>query len=276
MVKDKDTADFRHDGVVFLPGAFDQDWIDILRQGIEENIANPSERGRIWNKDTQGRTCFYDSQVWREIEAYRNFALNSPCAEIAGRLMGSSKVNFFFDAVFVRTPGAQFRTPWHQDEPYWSVEGFDTCSIWMPLVPVEKTSALELIRGSHRWPQKFRQTNFGALTGDERDQVKFSDDGTVPFPDIENHHDDYDIVSWDMEPGDCVAFNGRIIHGGSGNLSEDRDLKVFNTQWLGDDVRINFRKEGMDPDHSAIMTEYGLKPGDRPGAELYPQVWVRR
>jgi len=70
--------DFRRDGVAFLLAAFDQDWIEILRQGIEENIANPSERARIWKRDAQGRTCFYDSQVWCNIEAYRNFALNPP------------------------------------------------------------------------------------------------------------------------------------------------------------------------------------------------------
>jgi len=276
VVTAKDIKAFEKDGVAFLPRAFEQGWIDTLLRGISENIANPSERGRIWNQDAQGRSCFYDSQVWRDNEDYRNFTLNSPCAEIAGRLMRSSKVNFFFDAIFVRTPGAQFRTPWHQDEPYWSVEGFDTCSIWLPLVPVEKRSALEFIRGSHRWQEIYRQPNFGGLTRDERDQVVFSEDGTVPFPDIENHRSDYDILSWEMEPGDCVAFNARIIHGGSGNLLEQRDLKVFNTQWLGDDVRIKFRRGGMDPDHSAIMTQYGLKPGDPPGTQLYPQVWSRK
>ncbi len=275
MITKEDTANFARDGVVFLRQAFGQNWIDTLRDGIEDNIAKPSERSRIWDRDAEGRTCFYDSQVWRDIDGYRDFALNSPCAEIAGKLMGSKGVHFFFDAVFVRTPGAQFRTPWHQDEPYWSVKGFDTCSIWMPLELVEKKSALEFVRGSHLWKQKFRQTNFGALTKDDRDQVQFRDDDTVPFPDVENNRDDYDIVSWDMEPGDCVAFNARIIHGGSGNLSEGRDLKIFNTQWLGDDVRVIFREEGMDPDHSAIMTEHGLKPGDRLGSELYPQVWAR-
>ena len=273
MITDTNFSDFQRDGVVFLRGAFDQKWIDVLRDGIEDNIAHPSERGRIWDKDEEGRSCFYDSQVWRDIPGYKSFAMESPSAEIAGKLMGSSSVNFFFDAVFVRTPGAQFRTPWHQDEPYWSVEGFDTCSIWMPLVPVEKKSALEFVRGSHLWKQKYRQENFGALTKDTRDQVVFRDDDSVPFPDVENNRDEFDIVSWDMEPGDCVAFNARIIHGGSGNLSEGRDLKVFNTQWLGDDVRVKFREEGMDPDQTKIMGEYGLKPGDRPGTELYPQVW---
>lgn len=272
-VSQEHVAAYRQDGVAFIQGAFGPEWIETLRVGIEDNIANPSERSRIWDRDAEGRVCFYDSQVWQNIDAYRDFALNSPRGEICGKLMGSARVNFFFDAVFVRTPGAQFRTPFHQDEPYWSVNGFDTVSVWMPLVPVEKKSALEFVRGSHRWNKKYRQENFGALTGDARDQVVFDDDGTEPFPDIEGNRDQYEILSWDMEPGDAVFFNARAIHGGSGNLSEGRDLKVFNTQWLGDDVRVMFRPEGMDPDHSQVMTEAGLKPGDRPGTDLYPVAW---
>ncbi len=144
----------------------------------------------------------------------------------------------------------------------------------MPLVPVKKESALEMVRGSHRWKQNYRQTNFGALTGDTRDDVDFDDDGTVPFPDIEGQRDRHDIASWDMEPGDVVCFNGRTIHGGSGNLPEDRELKVFNTKWAGDDVRVKFRKTGMDPDHTEAMTDVGLREGDALGTDLYPQVWT--
>ena len=183
-------------------------------------------------------------------------------------------VNFFFDAVFVRSAGTQFRTPFHQDEPYWSVEGFDVCSAWMPLVPVERASALEFVAGLHRWTQKFRQENFGALTGDGRDRVEF-DDGTMSFPDIEGNRDAYEILGWAMESGDVLVFNARIIHGGSGNLAPDRDLKVFNTQWLGDDVRVLFRPEGMGPDNTAVMTEVGLSSGDRIGTDLYPELWRR-
>ncbi len=267
--------DFAEDGVVRLRRVFASAWIEKLRAGIEKNLAEPTARGRIWDRDDNGRVCFYDSQAWRNIAEYREFIERSPTAEIAARLLNTQRVNFFFDAVFVRTPGTQFRTPFHQDEPYWSVKGFDTCSIWMPLVAVEKNSALEFVRGSHRWNRRFRQTNFGALTADPRDQRSEPTDGREPFPDIEGDRESYDLLSWDMTPGDCVAFNGRMIHGGSGNLSPDRDLSVFNTQWLGDDVRVCFRKEGMNPDHSQIMTELGLKPGDRPGermgTEVYPE-----
>ena len=78
-----------------------------------------------------------------------------------------------------------------------------------------------------------------------------------------------------MQPGDCVVFNSRILHGGSGKLDHDRELKVFTSKWLGDDVRIKFRECGMDPDHSTVMRARGLEPGDRPGGDLYPQIRPR-
>lgn len=268
-------AAFDTDGVVCLRGVLDEDWIARLRAGVERNIASPSARGRFWNRDPEGRTCFYDSQAWQQIDEYRDFVEGSPMAELAGRLMGAAAVNFFFDAIFVRTAGNQFRTPFHQDEPYWSVEGFQTCSAWTPLVPVEKRSALEFVRGSHRWKERFAQTNFGELTGDARDQVVFAAADTVPFPDIEGNRGDYELLSWDMDPGDVVVFNARTIHGGSGNLAPDRDLRAFNTQWLGDDVRVVFRPEGMDPDHREAMTAEGLRPGDRVRGPLYPEIWTR-
>jgi hypothetical protein len=90
MVTDKDTESFGRDGIAFLPGAFEQKWIELFRQGIEENISSPSERGRIWDRDAEGRSCFYDSQVWRDIGSYREFVLDSSCAEIAGRSNSSA------------------------------------------------------------------------------------------------------------------------------------------------------------------------------------------
>lgn len=63
------------------------------------------------------------------------------------------------------------------------------------------------------------------------------------------------------------------MHGGSGGLAVDCELSVFTTKWLGDDIGTKFRDYGADPDHSAILIKYGLKPGDRPGTDLSPQVW---
>ena len=148
----------------------------------------------------------------------------------------------------------------------------------MPLVPVKRENALAYVPGSHRLDSVFYQYNFGNLNPDGKtgiDQVDFSGITELAFPDINSDPEGFGVVSWDMQPGDCVAFNSRIMHGGSGKLDDDRELRVFTTKWLGDDVRIKFRECGMDPDHSAIMAEHGLKPGDRPGTDLYPRIWKR-
>ncbi len=273
LVSQEDIDTFARDGVVCMRGVIGPEWIERLSAGVAHTLANPTERGRLWNRDEQGRESRYDSQVWTTRPEYQEFVFDSPLAEIAGRLMQSTRVNFFFDAMFCRTPGTQFRTPFHQDEPFWSIEGFQTVSSWMPLVPVAKQSCLEIVRGSHLWNENYRQENFGALTGDDRDQVDFGDDA-IPFPDIEGNREQYDIASWDMQPGDVICFNARCIHGGSGNLPEGSELRVFNTKWCGDDVRVKFRETGMDPDHSQVMSEVGLQPGDRLGTHLYPEIWA--
>jgi len=275
-VSPEDIKKFHEDGVVLLSGMFDQEWIDVLNRGLTTNCEDPTNRSRVWDRDAAGRTMFWDSQAWQNIDEYRQFIFDSPAAEIAGSLMKAMQINFFFDAVFVRSPGSQFETPWHQDEPYWSVEGYDTCTIWMPLVPVKRENALAFVPGSHRLESSFYQYNFGELNPDgktEVDQVDFSAVSETTLPDINADPDSFGVTSWDMQPGDCIVFNSRIIHGGSGKLDNDRDLRVFTTKWLGDDVRIKFRECGMDPDHSEIMTRHGLAPGDRPGTDLYPHVW---
>ena len=86
---------FSEDGVVFIPSAIDHFWIDCLDSGIQKNVNTPTERGRIWNRDAQGRTCFYDSQAWREIAEYRDFIEKSPLASLAAQLLETNRVNFF-------------------------------------------------------------------------------------------------------------------------------------------------------------------------------------
>lgn len=267
---------FRRDGVIMLPDMFSSDWIEVLRAGLDEHLDRPTERARIWDRDDEGRTMLWDSMAWHGVEHYQRFVHESPAAELAGRLLGSSRVHFYFDAVFVRSHGSQFETPWHQDEPYWSVRGHDTCTIWMPLDPVSAANALAFVPGSHLSSQVFDQPDFGELNPDAKTDIArsdFSDVAEAEMPDIAAAPQRHGVVSWAMEPGDCVVFNSRVLHGGSGQLPEDRELRVFTSKWLGDDVRIAFRDVGMDPDFSDMMRAHGLAPGDRPGTELLPEIW---
>ena len=268
---------FVREGIVYLPQAFEPEWIELLRTGLERNQTDPGARARVFDRSIDGKVFSYDSDNWWRFPEYERFVRESPCAEIAAWLMQSEKAFLFFDAIFVRSEGQQFRTPWHQDEPYWSVEGFQTVGIWMPLGTVEKKSALAFIPGSHRWERRYRQKDFGELNpdGQQVESAKLDGEDWLSLPDFDADPRRWRVRSWDMEPGDCVAFNGRTFHGGGGLLSPDRNLKVFNTKWVGDDVRAAFRPYGMEPDHTGKMIAAGMKHGDRMNPKVYPLLWPR-
>ena len=156
-ITSKEVDTYHRDGVLLLKNMFDKDWIELLNKGLDVNCESPTERSRIWDKDDLGHIMFYDTLAWKEIEEYKKFIFNSPAAQICGQLMKSTTVNFFFDAVFVRSAGTKFETPWHQDEPYWSIEGYDACTLWMPLVPVKEKNCLSFVPGSHLFKSVFNQ-----------------------------------------------------------------------------------------------------------------------
>ena len=146
-ITSKEIDTYHRDGVLLLKNMFDKDWIELLNKGLDLNCKSPTERSRIWDKDDEGHTMFYDTLAWRKIEEYKKFIFDSPAAQICGQLMKTTTVNYFFDAVFVRSAGTKFETPWHQDEPYWSIEGYDACTLWMPLVTVKKKKLLIICAG---------------------------------------------------------------------------------------------------------------------------------
>ena len=274
LINSSHIKSFQEDGVVLVKGLF-KDFVDIIRDGINYNIKNPGPYSAENLHAGESGRFFDDYCNWSRIPQFKDVIFQSRVGEVAAALMSSKKVQLFHDHVLVKEPGTSKPTPWHQDEPYWSVDGYNTCTIWMPLVPVKKENALAFVPGSHRFDSTFYQFNFGSLNPDEIediDETNFEGITDVEFPDIAADPEKYGVVSWDMNPGDCIAFNSRIMHGGSGKLDEETELRVFTSKWIGDDVFIKFRECGMDPDHSEVMTKQGLKPGDRPGTELYPSI----
>ena len=67
---------------------------------------------------------------------------------------------FYHEHVLTKDPGTNKKTPWHQDQPYYPVDGSANCSIWMPIDPVSLDTAIEFVRGSHRWGKWFYPRKF--------------------------------------------------------------------------------------------------------------------
>ena len=127
--------DFQRDGAVLLKGVVAPALVDLLRKGIDDNIAAPSPRAKIASgADDPGR-FIEDFCNWRTNLAYRRFIFDSGLAEIAGELIASSVVRLYHDHMLTKDAGTAQRTPWHQDQPYYNIEGRQTVSFWIPVDP---------------------------------------------------------------------------------------------------------------------------------------------
>jgi len=247
-VTDAQAAAFREDGAVCLRGLFPE-WVETLRRGIERNIEAPSADVRLYTGERGGR-FFGDYCNWGRIPEYREFIFKSPAAAVAGRLMGSRSVRLFHEHVLVKEPNADVPTPWHHDQPYYNVDGAQTCSLWIPLDQVPRDTVPEFVAGSHRWGKFFRPEKFNRTALNQ-------DDGLEPVPDIDGNRSDYRILGWAMEPGDAVAFSYLTLHGAPANLQAANRRRAFSLRVVGDDVRWAVRKGATSPPFRGVTLAHG-------------------
>jgi ectoine hydroxylase-related dioxygenase (phytanoyl-CoA dioxygenase family) len=146
-------------------------------------------------------------------------------------------VRLFHEHVLVKEASADVATPWHQDQPYYCVDGSQTVSLWVPLDRVPRERTLEFVAGSHAWGKSFRPQRFNGAALNEND-------GLEPVPDIDGDRASYAILGWALEPGDAVAFNYKTLHGAPANASATEQRRAFSLRLLGDDARFA-RREGV-------------------------------
>jgi ectoine hydroxylase-related dioxygenase (phytanoyl-CoA dioxygenase family) len=267
MITAQQIADFERHGVVLLRAAVAPEWVELVRDGIEQNLRALGPLHTIQQEKDAPGYFVTDFCMSQRIPSFRRFALESNAGEIAARLMRSRRCNFFYDGMWAKGPRTPKRTRWHQDQPYYPVDGRQLCVLWMPVDPVSADSSLECIRGSHRWNRWFQPE----LSRDARVLFGESDRTFERMPDIEADRPSYDIVSFDMVPGDCVAFAGMTVHGAPGNASDLHARRALSTVWLGDDAIFAVRPGKVRP----YFEGHGLKPGDPMDCHYFPRVWPR-
>ena len=256
LLTDDQILDFQRDGAVVVRGVF-ADWVEVMADGIAVNMANPGEYASE-NAVSAGR--FFDDYCnWRRIPAFQMMVEESPAAALAAVAMQSRTAQFFHDHVLVKEPGTPKPTPWHQDAPYYFVEGAQTVSMWMPLDPV-KDASLRFIAGSHRWDRMVRPVSWS----DDSDFYKGDHDWT-PVPDPDADPGENRLLEWPMEPGDAVLFDFRTVHGARGNTTTTR-RRALSLRWVGDDVRYVERPGRTSPPFPG----HGMATGDRLRNDWFP------
>ena len=264
---------FQRNGVVCLRQVFDQKWLDLVAVGIARNLSAPSAYAQHLKAGGDTGRFFGAYCNWHRIQEFRAFVYDSPAAALAAQLMSSEKVIFYHEHLLIKEPGTQKETPWHHDQPYYPIDGWQACSMWMPLDPVPRTTCVQFVKGSHRWGRWFVPRNFNdGRNYPFKDPCERHSAGArfETVPDIAGHREDYDLLSWDLTPGDCLVFHMRTLHGALGNPSLTTSRRVLATRWVGDDARFTERPWEISPPITG-----GLRPGEHMACEEFPVVWPR-
>ena len=220
---------FARDGAVCLRGLLSPDEVALLRRGIDANIAAPSPRAKVASRPDDPGFFIEDFCCWQDNAAYRRFIFDSPLAAAAARLMQSRTVRLYHDHMLTKEPGTRQRTPWHQDQPYYNVEGRQNISFWIAVDPVRRHSTLEFVAGSHRGPWLMPRSFMDQ-------QARWFPEGSLQdLPDIEAARERFPIIGWAVEPGDVIAFHMLSLHASAG-VDGDTRRRVFSVRMLGDDA----------------------------------------
>ena len=158
LITNEHVESFQRDGVVLIKGLF-ADYVDIIRSGIEHNMSNPGPYAAENLKEGEDGRFFDDYCNWTRIVEFKEVIWNSPAAEVAANLMKSKKAQVFHDHVLVKEPGTAKKTPWHQDGPYYFIDGIQNVSLWSPMDTVTEAS-LRCVAGSHLWDKPVLPTRW--------------------------------------------------------------------------------------------------------------------
>jgi len=250
---------YDRDGVVLLPKLLDGAGVEALREATERILAEEKEAARNY---------FKRLRMWERDPGFRDLLFKSALGSAAAQLVQSDKINLLYDQLFVKEPGGNFETPWHNDHPYWPVRGSQVVTLWIALDTVTLSNGgLEFVRGSHKQSRWYRPFTTD-LKGEVVSAYGKDDDEYEDMPDINANRDKFDIVSFDLQPGDAIAFHSLMLHGAPGNSTSTTRRRGVSVRVAGGDV-VYF--DGPVWNHD--ITNPALKGGDPLDSEQYPVIY---
>lgn len=264
MISNELVEDYQRDGAVLIRGLLNAEQIELLKTGIEDNLSALSPRAKVASKPDDPGFFVEDFCNWQENQAYRRFIYESPLAEVAAALMRSKTARLYHDHLLVKEAGTRQKTPWHQDQPYYNIDGRQNCSMWIAVDPVARHSTLEFVAGSHRGPWLMPRSFMDH-------QAKWFPEGSLEdLPDIESAPADFPIIGWAVEPGDVVCFHMLTLHA-AGAVDAGCRRRVFSVRYLGDDIVHAPRRWVTSPQFEGLENE--LAPGAAMNHPLFPLLW---
>lgn len=254
---------FWQNGVVVLRNILAPKYINLLKIAFAKNIQDPGPHACFYTTPNAPGLFRDDYCNWQRIEEYSQVIHESPLAHYAGLLLNATEIRFFHDHIFYKLKGTVKKTPWHQDLPYYCVDGDQGLSFWIPLTPIDESNKLEFIAGSHRLNKLFTPKKFNGRDTYELPAGLYED-----LPDVDNQ--EFKKLSWTMSVGDVVAFDFRTIHGNTqSEVPSQCERQSVALRFLGENMRYTTREGEKSPPFVGL----DLRPGAPMDHELFPVVW---
>ncbi len=255
--------DYQRDGAVVIRSALDASELAQLERRIEANLAAPGPLAAVASAADDPGRFFEDFCNWQRIPEYEHIMRHSALPSISAQLMQSRRVRLYHDHLLVKEAGTRQPTPWHQDQPYYNVDGRQNVSFWIPVDPVPRESTLEFLAGSSdgTWymPRTFMTQ-----------QAKWFPEGSLAdIPDMTLQENCNRVIGWALQPGDLVAFHMLTLLASAGSANRRR---VFSARYLGADMVHAPRSWRTSPEFPGLKEQ--LAPGSPLAHPLFPEVWA--
>jgi ectoine hydroxylase-related dioxygenase (phytanoyl-CoA dioxygenase family) len=263
LLDDEVTAAFARDGVACVRGALDPAEVAEAVAAIDAVLAQPSPLAQVASGTDDPGSFTEDFCRWREIPQIERLARDSRVPALAAALLGTPQVRFYHDHVLVKEGQTRQRTPWHQDQPYYNVDGRGL-SAWITVDPVPADGCLELVAGSHRGPWLMPRTFLN------REARWFPEGSLAELPDIDANPAAFDIRRFDLQPGDAIFFDFLTVHGAPGFPYRGR-RRVLSLRYLSAQARHAPRAWRTSPPFEGLEAE--LPAGADMDHPLFPVVW---
>ena len=129
------------------------------------------------------------------------------------------------------------------------------------LDPITKENSLQILLGSHKLPKLVRPTKWS------NNKPWYKNDEN--FMDMPSINTDENILKSEMNLGDAILFNFKVLHSSSGNET-NTSRRAFSMRFIGDDVKYLGRVGETSPPFKGI----GLKDGEVMRKDWFPIVWT--
>lgn len=241
-------GDFDRDGVVCVRELVDPELLGLGAAAIDAVMADPSPQAIEASGRGDGR-FFEDFCNWSRIEALETFVHRCAGSAVAADLLGARDLRLYHDHILVKEAGTAQVTPWHQDQPYYNVDGRQGVSMWLPVDPVPTSSSLHVVAGSHTGPWYVPRAFL------DREARWFAEGELEELPDVAAMPPER-LRTWALEPGDAIFFHFAAIHGAAGTTERRR---VLSLRYIGDDITFAPRPWVTSPPFPGLEDE--LLPG---------------